>query len=330
MFESTKDAVKYERREGHESWFVNTNKDTDKYDTDDGWLTPVTWDKAKEADVWVMHSLIPERLKGDSKKKACVAVLHGPNEHMLWKEFVSERKEQAFNLHINILWQYDATEPINQHEYEIMKLYVEVVRLLYIPNSIDLERVDANGYAWKYEHRPAIISCDVLRLEKLPAHIIWAMPRIVEKIPDARLNIYSLALEPISTWRNLFCRSKDRKLEYLCENIQLENRDLMPFVRGADIGFNNNVSGILSRVCMEMMAVGVPVISYGGPYTPYIAKIWDMESIADQVYTVWADLTKPGSTTVEDTKERARECFDRAKEVKKFIALYEKLLGSKK
>ena len=335
MYESTKDQIKYERREGIESDFIDPHehwKDGTRGGVemvDDGWLRPVPHEKAKEADVWVMHSMLPDSLRGLFDQKVTVAILHGPSEHMLLKEWTTERREQAFNLHINIAWRYDATVCINQHEYDIMALYDEKNRIHYIPNSIDLERYEAQKWGWPYQHRPAILSCDVTRLEKLPAHIIWAMPKIAEQIPDARLNVYGLTLEPVGTWRNIFCRSKGRRLESLCENIQLQNNCLTPYMRGGDIGFNNNMSGILSRVGMEMMALGVPVVSYGGDYTPYQAKIWDLDSIAEQVVRCWRDMTAEGNTVREDTKAYARENFDRGKEVKKYIKLYKDLIEKK-
>lgn len=328
MFESVKDQVKFERKAGLQSDFaeVNEKHKEGRAITDDGWFSPISWEAAKKADIHVLHASIPDEIR-NMKGKKFVAVLHGPNEHMLWKEWVSERKEQAFNLHINILWKYDATVVLNKHEFDILELYDEYGRLHYIPNSIDLERYQGMEFAWKYMHHPAILSCDVLRIEKLPAHIIWAMPRISKLIPEARLNMFSLTLEPIATYRNVFCRSKERNLEHLCENIQLENNDLRPFMKGADIGFNNNLSGIASRVTMEMQAMGVPVISYGGEYTPYIAKIWDLDSITEQVVRCWQDLTKEGSTVRQDTMKYAQDNYDREKEVKKYVELYTKVLN---
>jgi glycosyltransferase involved in cell wall biosynthesis len=127
----------------------------------------------------------------------------------------------------------------------------------------------------------------------------------------------------------MFCRSKERNLEHLCENIQLENNNLRPFMKGADIGFNNNISGIASRVTMEMMAMGVPVIGYAGDYTQYHAKIWDLDSIADQVEKCWKALTKEGSVLRQQTLQYAKDNFDREKEVKKYVELYAKLLEKK-
>jgi len=207
-------------------------------------------------------------------------------------------------------------------------LYDEKDRLHFVPNSIDLERYQNDDiYEWKFRHHPAILSCDTMRIEKLPAQIMWAMPKIAERIPEARLNIFALPLEGISTWRNMFCKAKGRKLEALCENIQFEINDLRPFMKGSDMGFNNNMNGIYSRVQMEMMAMGKPIIAYNGDYTPYIATIWDLDSIAEQVEKCWKDLTKKGSTLKKKSRKYAVENFDREKAVKLDIEVYEKVLG---
>lgn len=333
MYESTKEQIKYERREGFTSDFVDVYNEKTKNEKDD-WLMAVPWSVAEDADIWVMHSKIPEPLKKLFEKKITIAVLHGPSEHLLLMEWVTNRKATTFNMHTALLWQYDATVVLNKHEYNIMKLYDEYGKLYYIPNSIDLENYTPDGHKWNYLHHPAIISCDVPRLEKLPAHIIWSMPNIQSSLPNARLNVYSLTLEPIATWRNMFCRSKNRKLEHLSENIQLECNDLRPFMRGADIGFNNNISGILSRVSMEMMAMGVPIVSYGGDqngilYTKFIAKIYDLDSIAQKVVQCWRELSKPKSTLRKETIQFAKEHFSRAKEIKKYTKLYEALSKKK-
>jgi len=322
LYESCKDQIKYERREGLQSDMAINHPAEEGVERVDDWLTPILWEEAKKADVWVLHSAIPEELKPFGKGKKKIAVLHGPTEHMLLKEW--SKGGASFNLHVNLLWEYDATVCINQHEYDIMKFYDEKVgRCRYIPNSIDLERFEG-VVPWTYENHPAILSCDTPRIEKLPFHIIWAMPYLREDfgVPEARLNIFSLLLEPIAAWRNIFCRSHKWTLEKCCENIQLANKNLMPFQAGADIGFNNNYSSIASRVTMEMMACGVPVVSYGGDYTKYHAKIFDVRSIAEQLALCWKDLTAEGSTLREDTLKYAKENFDRGRWVKEYIKLY--------
>jgi len=332
MYESVKDQVKHERKAGIESDMADPHDKSrgGRTEIDDGWFSAVSWEKAKKADIHVLHSWIPDEIKKIKGKKH-VAVLHGPNEHMLWKEFTSDRKDEAFNLHLRILWQYDATIVHYEHEKAILELYDEYGRLHLVPNSIDLERYQETkgDLVWQYKNHPAILSCDTVRLEKLPAQIMWAMPKIAKRIPEARLSLFSLPLEGISTWRNMFCKAKGRELENLCENIQFEINDLRPFMRGADIGFNNNMNGIQSRAQMEMMAMGIPIVAYNGDYTPYIAKIWDLDSIAEQVERCWKDINKEGSQVKEETRRYARKHFDRSVAVKQDIEIYRKLLEKK-
>ena len=333
MYESVKDQIKAERAEGLRSEFGEPNEEKIKDEWVDDWLTPITWDEAKKADIWVLHAKFPDTLNEFAKTKVRVAVLHGPSEHLIFKEWT--KSGGSLNTHVSLLWDMDATVCINTHEYDIMKIYDEKVdkdgkgRCHYIPNSIDLERVK-DVHPWAYDNHPAIISCDTPRVEKLPTHIVWAMPYLRMKIPTAKLNIYSLLLEPINQWRNLFVRAHLRELERACENIQLANNNLFPFQKGADIGFNNNYSGIASRVTMEMMSMGTPVVSYNGDYTKYHAKAFDLHSIAEQLERCWQDLTAEGSTLIEETLEYARENFDRSKEVKKYVKLYTELLEKKR
>jgi len=332
MYQSVKDQIKYERKAGMRSEFGDChNPERDMSKKKDGWLTPITWEEAEKADLWVLHGKIPQELQEKYKgKKPIVVVVHGPAEHMILQEWGTDRSDTAFTVtHINLAWEYDATVVLNKHELDILELYDEHNHVSYIPNSIDLEEYPVDGTKWEYWHHPAVISCDVPRLEKLPVHILLAMPRLLARVPDARLNLFGLPLEQVQYWRNMVCRSKNRALEAACENIQLKNTDLRSFMRGADIGFNNNYSGIASRVTMEMMAMGIPVVSYRGDYTPYHPEIFSIDGIAQQIEQVWKDLNDPKKTVKKDTMKYAREHYDRAKYIPEYAKLYQEVLDKK-
>jgi glycosyltransferase involved in cell wall biosynthesis len=332
MYQSVKDQIKYERKAGIRSEFGDShNPERDMSKNKDDWLTPTTWEEAKKADVWVLHGKVPVELAEEFKGKIpTVCVVHGPAEHMILNQWGSEQEDKSFTLtHINLACNYDAAVVINKHEMDILELFDENDKLRYIPNSIDLEEYPIDGYKWEYRHHPAIISCDVPRIEKLPMHILLSMLRVRARIPDAKLNLFALPLEPIHFWRNTICRSKKRELENSCENIQLKNTDLRPFMRGADIGFNNNYSGIASRVTMEMMAMGIPVVAYRGSYTKYHPEIFSLDSIAQQIFECWNDLNNPKLTVKEDTIKYAREHYDREKYIPQYLELYQELLDKK-
>lgn len=335
MYESTRDQIKYEKKAGLDSFLVDPIRPNFN-GAKDGPVETMPWQKAQDADIWVVHARIPPPLEDyivrNRSKHVVVSIMHGPVEHQIMKEYLFLEKgieeEGGFTItHINWIWHHDACVVINKHEYEVSKIFDEHSKLVYIPNSIDLERV-GDTYRWPYRHRPAIISCDTPRIEKLPVHILFAMPRIIEKIPDARLNIFSLPLVHIEYFRNIICRSKERCLDFkCCENIQMKCGTLIPFINGADIGFNSNLSGIMSRVSMEMMALGVPVVSYNGDYTKYHAKIFDLDSIAEQIELCWYDLQN--SDLRADTIEYAYEHFNRETYIPQYIKLYERLQEEK-
>ena len=335
MYESTKDQIKYERRNGLDSTLVDAINPKSVGKKDD-WLEAMEWKTALDADIWVTHSGLPpplvEHLENFRKKHNTVSIMHGPVENMLLKEWaflIKNIDEPAFTVtHINAIWHCDACVVINQHEWDVSVLFDEFEKLHYIPNSIDLERYESGGYKWEYQNHPAIISCDAPRLEKLPVHIIFAMAKVVERIPEARLNFFGIPLDHVEFFRNLVCRAKKRHLDFNCiETFQMKTSSLVPFIRGADIGFNSNYSGIMSRVQMEMMAMGVPVVSYNGDYTKYHAKIFDLNSIAEQIELCWNDLNSTDLSN--ECIEYAHKNFDRAFHVKQYIKLYEKLQEEK-
>jgi hypothetical protein len=338
MYESTKDQIKYERRLGLESDMVDPFVKENASEVD-GWLECVDWEKAKEAEVWVVHAGIPPPLQeylavsGNKEKHVVVTNMHGPVEGMLFKECSSNmfglHEDRSFTqIHIGWIWEHDACVVINQHEYDVSKLYDEHNHLHYIPNSLDLERIDPEATKWPYTNHPSVVVADCVRFEKNPAHMIWAMPRVVEKLPDARLSVLSLPFGEVEFWRNIFHRSKNWTLIRHCiDNLHIKNGPLMPYMRGADIIFNCNFSGILSRVSMEAMAMGLPVVSTNGDYTKYHAKIFDLQDIADNIVQCWEDLQS--SDLKQKTIEYAYENFDRSKYVPEYIKLYEKLKEEK-
>jgi len=247
--------------------------------------------------------------------------MHGTTAHMLQNDIEDENLGN-FNMHISLCWEWDVAVAINRSDYEIMKMYDVNKHLTYIHDAVDLERYPLEGTTIDLGGSPTLISTDIIRNNKNPAYYMWAMKKIHERLPAARLEVCSLPLSSIVTWRNIIMRASEPVLPNKIHPYFMV-KDLRPLIRGADIGCNTNVSGIPSRATLEQMALGKPVISYSGEYTPYHAYAMDTSSIADAVCKCWEDLEKDRQGVTEQTRAYAEEHFDMDKAVAKFTKLYE-------
>jgi len=327
LYEYVKDQIKYERKAGLDSVFIccdTENPDPLRFTDED--MVAQSWESASDANVWVMHRIIPIKLYKDLEKHGSVAVLHGVIEYMLMQEIHEVGKTLKFSLHLSLMRQYDRSVAINETDYEILKQYDTKDRLVYIRDSIDLERYNPEGMKWEYAHRPAVISTANVRFNKLPVHVLWAMKKIQGKLPNARLNIYCITLSDLNVWKKIVLAGKTDFRFGCIENFQLQIDNLSPFIRGADIGFNSNINGVASRDTMEQMAMGIPVISYGGSYTAYHAKIMNLDSIAEKVCTCWDDIQRDKQTNLKKKMRLyAERNFSMKEAVKKFFEVYQQV-----
>ena len=330
LYECTKDQIKFERKNGIDSQlaiYETENPD----DLSDGWLKPVSWDWAKTADVFVIHRGLPPKVQNLYPNTKRIVVLHGTSEFLILEDIFSKAEQQNFNSHINFINRNDATTIVNQHDYDILKLYDYNNKLSLINDAIDMEKYDLEGYQYPYKNHPQILFCDSLRINKHPAHIIWAMEHVVKEIPTARLTIIGLDLEDILTWRNLLLRSKQSCLKDHCELIQLKTGDVLPYMRGADILYNSNASGIFSRVQIEAMACGCQIVSSNNKHTPFNFKTYDIKDIARATVDCWKYIEKNKNQARKNVRKVALDNFNMKDKVEKeYIPLYNKVLEKKK
>src|ERR1035437_7456805 len=267
LYECTKDQIKYERKHEIDSQMAITETEVpSKSLIDDKWLKPITWDQAKDADLFVIHRGLPAKL--EDLKKPDIVIIHGTVEFLMLDEVYSHAEKTGFNSHINLINNCSNCVSVNQHDYDIYKLYDSSDKLTMIHDAIDVDRYTISGYQYPYAHSPQILFADSLRPNKYPAHVIWAMAEVVKTIPDARLTVVGVDIQSILTWRHLILRSPRGHLAENIENIQLLTSDNAAYMRGADILVNGNMTGIPSRVELEAMACGCQVVGYGD-FTPW-------------------------------------------------------------
>lgn len=325
LHQATAEQIIHERKKGLDSYLIHSeieNPDPNRFSDPENNIIAYGWDFAKDADVWVMHRTIPTKLMEMLPKKKNVGILHGTSEIMVLHEIESGGKNDKFNMHIDFLNTFQKVVTITKSDTKIMKLYDKQNKVVYINDAIDTDIYSPIGHGWKYKYRPAIISTTNIRINKNPAPLIWAMPKIIEEIPKARLNMFGLNLSEINTWRNIILKSP--QISVSLENIHNQFFDLTPFMRGADISFNSNYSGIFSRDSMESMACGCSVVAYSPEHTDY-ACYRQTESIVQTVKRAWDDLKLKPEKQIEKNRQYALDHFSWNKIINQYIDLYNSL-----
>lgn len=325
LHEATIEQILYERKFGLDSYLVHSeieHPDPNRFFDRESDIIAHGWDFANDADVWVMHRTVPARLMPMLAKKKNIGILHGTSEIMVLHEIESSSKNDKFNMHIDFLKTFQKIVTITKSDTQVMKLYDPQDKVVYINDSIDTDKYTPEGHRWKFRYRPAIISTTNIRINKNPAPLLWAMPKVIEEIPQARLNIFGLNLSDINTWKNIVLKSG--QISVSLENIHNQFFDLTPFMRGADISFNSNYSGIFSRDSMEAMSCGCSIIAYTPEHTKYTCYR-QTESIVQAIKNAWVDLKKNPEEQIEKNRQYALDHFSWYNNVTKYIDLYNSL-----
>jgi len=323
LYEAAKDLVLAERAAGIDSLFINMSvADPVKHIAecpggrlDEADLNPSTWEEAKDAPIWVVHRGIPASLLEESKKHYIIMAIHGSPEHILINDVQNNGNVQGFNDHINMVMNYDKAVALNEHDFHIWKLYADPGQVVHIEDSIDVSRYPPDGFAWEFHGLPAILYADVCRNIKLPFTLYWAMAGIHEKLPEARLEMYGLPFAEVNTFRNTMVRASNINLLGTLESVQLITSDLKPAMRGAHIGVNPNLSGVKSRVTMEMMACGLPVVASNGDYPIRQYRTYDTVGLERAICVAWEDMKKDIPAAREKARAWAVEHWDVKKAV---------------
>lgn len=327
LYECTKDQIKYERKLGLDSQ-IAIFEQNDVTGLKDDWLTPINWKDASKADLFILHRGIPAELEKLNIPVVCV--IHGTVEFLMLEEVISRAEKNTFNTHINLIRNSTAAVAMNQHDFDIYKLYDPSNKLSLIHDSIDTEEYTIEGHQYPYKNHPQILFADSLRNNKHPAHIIWAMSEVIKKIPNAKLTVVGLDLNSILTWRNLLLRCPNQHLNNNIENIQFVTNDNISYMRGADILFNSNISGVPSRTELEAMSCGCQVISYSGDFTKYHPSPFDIKDIAEKISQCWNDI-KDNPNRRQEARQWVLDNASMEKNVKDYyIPLYTKILKEKK
>lgn len=231
--------------------------------------------------VHLVHTYPPKTLYGMKRK---IFVAHGIPEYCWWDDLL--------NIAPN-WWQLttmirlcDATITWFKRDVEFWECYGEG-KVHAVRRGVDLKFWTPVGEKTEYIMRPHLLYADALRLVKLPFSLLFAVKKIQRHLNQMHMRLILTDPKQELKWSNLIT---SLQIEHLCPLILGVVMDPRPIYRGVDIGISPVLWGLTSRVPVEIMASGTPVICYKGlDDSPiYGARVEDSpEDIAAGVLRLW-------------------------------------------
>jgi len=296
----------------------------------DGTFETVPYQYAEGADVYVMHSHIPEPYLHDGTPVVCC--LHGMPMYSWQSEcYYPERGNDA--PWSQLLGYFKGTDLARfvtfwrEHLawWEVLERPKPESRVRYVPRPIDIGDLQVEGPAVRLKGSPAIIMCDQFRLIKDPLNLWFGAVHFADRYPQAQVHYYA-APPPDSREFQAVARTLDhpafRPIIGSLEHIVPRAR-LMEAMRGADI----LLSGVpvTSRTVAEAKALGCDAVS-GGCEGTYTADAGDPLDVARALEEAWLARRDDVEGAKQRNAAEARELWNPLNTARGMLAVYEELV----
>jgi len=277
---------------------------------------------ALASDVIVSHSGLP-----DEDFKDCqiprIHVAHGrPNS--------SYRIERSGQTAIYDMYRKMADDPRWKYMITLWPGYGKYWELVFprvkeFPSFVDLEKWCPDETKHDFDGHGGTINVvvtDIWRMDKDPFHVLNAFVLFEKKHPGAKIHFYGLDQDG---------RGRDTMINALkergiCGQVAPMVQNLEVVYRAADMMITPHT--IATRTVREALACGLNVVAgLGNPFTSYTAYEEDLGAFAEAMSKSWADWNTDKEACIKRNREMAEVSFDLQTTAKKFIGLFEELVG---
>jgi len=318
MYETTRELVAAELNAGFDAFAVDTsfidNKTdpTRTYSRDRG-IDIVPVHRVGDADIHVMHSIIPKDLYG---KAPVLMALHGAPEYVFYGECNGHHKgDRGFSTVLS----YD-TDEITTCFMTFWKRHVPVweaylgKEIHYVPACVDLDGFSPDGS--KYEPRTKgeinIGICESWRTDywKDPFRVLPGVCKFAKECEkDVKLHIFSV---PHEETRDILW---DRAIKAVQRNhdcvgdLNVRTSDVAAMYRGMDMTISLCCEE--SRTVRESLACGVPVVTAkGAGLSDFEADFMFPDSVTQALSKCLNAINTEGNNLATRVRKRAEECFN--------------------
>lgn len=287
----------------------------------DGDLKIETWDWAKEADLLVHHTNIPDPIK--SMGIPIVLAIHGRPESTFLLEHRRITSVYGLTTEHGRDPRYRAFITFWQEYMFHLGLQVPKDKLFCIPAPVDLTHYIPKGEKHTFEGSPSILIVDMWRHDVTPFNIIMAATRFAQDYaPEAKIHILGAQKNKRSMKSLMNVLKKAGVLGQVFPLV--ENTEIC--YRGADMVVTPH--NIATRVVREALACATPVVAgLGNPYTRYTADYRQADKFATAINTCWQDIQTKTEVTRAEARSTAEKSFSREAAGNAAKKIFEKVLA---
>lgn len=273
---------------------------------------------AKDADVHVIHSHLPDGAKGKT-----IFVAHGTPEHC-FNTAIEQNKASGYvagdpwMLSLHRINTCDITVTFwDRHRYLWQSMSPKAdVRV--IPMGVDTEFWKPGESQGKWVGNPSLFTCENSHQIKWPLDLILAFPKIMAET-EAVLHCHYLPLDQHRFWFPLI-QSNGTAYKSYASGAYFDAPALRNAFNSVDYYMNLVRYGDFNTVCLESKAAGCKVISYrGNPYADYHITEGSQVDMAEEIISIIKGSPKMPNTAIRPVDS----CETMAKSM---ISLYQEMI----
>jgi len=336
LYETVRDLCLSEIELNHEAKLVDSgdlNEERATFRFDRGVdIANIKW--ACEADVFVLHSMIPQKLWGS---KPTVLVLHGAPEYVFYSQLFYHKAGDGGHSTLILYSTQDWIRkcvtfwPRHVPFWQIIFGDGKVV-LCPPPVRISDYAPDGDKHVFKIVGEPNVGFCDTWRptFFKDPFQILAGFREYWKKNNKARLQLFGIPSDAKRSdeWGGVWDKhilAIKRTGDFLGEIYELYPK-MADVYRALDMVITPTVDA--SRVVRESLSCGTPVIGpHGNKYANFTCNIDDPSSVSDALSAAWSVVSSPSSkhATKQECLNRAKQ-FDSMVSAQKFIEVLQSIV----
>jgi len=326
MYETSKEIIEAQRELGLDCAMIDAFNPRAVQDDDGFKSEPFTY--ADGADVYVMHSHIPEPYLSDGTPVVCC--LHGMPVYSWQSEcYYQERRNDA---PWSQIVQYFAGDTIarfvtfwEQHLiwWKVLDAEHGGKRVRYVQRPIGLGDLALDGPKRELEGAPVLVLADHFRLCKDPFQLWFGARHYYEQNPNARLHQYALPPPESREYKSCARLLDSPSFRGFVGHVENIVEYLPEVFCAADILLTS--VPVASRIVAEAKACGCDVISAGAVGTVK-ADVSDPLDIAERIDAIWRGRSGNIQVAREANAREARELWNPLETARQMITVYEELV----